>query len=208
METSTDIINYFMSMLAILNPLGALPVFITLTAPYSQDELSKISNNCAFAVLVTLLLATFFGNNILDFFGIQLPSFQVGGGIIIALTALNMIKAENSPSKINQDEIDRQSRIREIGIVPLAIPMLAGPGTITASIINSYNFTAPKHWLYAVITIVVLSVIVKILFTFSRNIRKVLGRVALNVFTRVMGLFLMAVSVEHIFRGINSLLNK
>ncbi len=208
MENSAEIINYFMSMLAILNPLGALPVFITLTAPYSRDELSKISNNCAFAVLVTLLLATFFGNNILGFFGIQLPSFQIGGGIIIALTALNMIKAENSPTKINQDEIDRQSKIREIGIVPLAIPMLAGPGTITASIINSYKFSSPKHWLYAVVCMVVLSLIVKILFTFSRQIRALLGRVALNVFTRVMGLFLMAVSVEHIFSGIRSFLGK
>jgi len=192
-------------MLSILNPIAALPVFISFTMPYSDQELSKISNNCAFSVLVTLVIASVIGDNILSFFGIQLPSFQVAGGVIIGLTAFSMIRAENSPSKITQDEIDRQSKIREIGIVPLAIPMLAGPGAITTAIIQSYQFKTPQDWFSALICLIILSLIIKLIFTFSRKIRDIVGRVSLNVLTRIIGLILMAISVEYISQGIKGL---
>ncbi len=205
METPTEVFKYFISMLSILNPIAALPVFISFTMPYSSKELSKIANNCAFSVLITLLVASILGDNILSFFGIQLPSFQVAGGIIIALTAFSMIRAENAPTKITQDEIDRQSKIREIGIVPLAIPMLAGPGAITTAIIHSYNFKTSKDWISALICLIILSIMIKVIFTFSRKIRDLVGRVSLNVLTRIIGLILMAISVEHISRGIKGL---
>jgi len=205
MEHFLDAVNFFVTMISILNPLGAIPTFITLTQPYSKEEIGKISTNCSIAVFCTILLSTFLGEKILAFFGIQISSFRVGGGIVIAMTALSMLKAEGNKYKITQEEIDRQSRVREIGIVPLAIPLLAGPGTMTTAIIQSSNIHGLVSWVGIVLATAVVALIVKVVFSLSKEIRKKLGRVSLNVMTRVFGLILLAISIEHITQGLMQL---
>lgn len=208
MEDSLAIaLKYFISILSIVNPLGAIPAFLTITRSFSQDEIAKISSSCAISVFVTLLVSSLLGEKILDFFGIHIHSFRIGGGIIIAMSALNMLRAQDVQSKITQDEIDRQSQIKEIGIVPLAIPLLAGPGAITTSIIQSNGFISGLDWLLAIVALFIIGSLVKLILTLSRGIRDRLGRVFLNVMTRIFGLILLAISIEHITIGIKDIFN-
>ncbi len=207
MEIFNDSVKFFISVISILNPIGAIPIFMGLTRYYSQEDVSRIATNCAFAVFVTLFLSGLLGDEVLKFFGIQLASFRVGGGILIAFMALSMLRGEKTDIKISQDEIERQAQIREIGIVPLAIPMLAGPGSISNVIIQADYFITFYHWVGAVICLALIAIILKLILTFSRTIRDKIGQIAINVSTRIFGLILMAVAIEHITKGIKVIFN-
>lgn len=181
--------------------------FLTSTKIYSTEEIAKISTICAVTVVVTLAISTVLGDEILGFFGIQIASFRVGGGILIGLSALSMLKGEPAPIKMSQEEIDRQSQMQELSIVPLAIPLLAGPGTIVTCIIQAESFQTTTQWASAFFVMAVIGILIKLILTFSRKIRERLGRVTLNVMTRVSGIILMAVSIEHISRGVKQIFN-
>jgi multiple antibiotic resistance protein len=197
--------KFFISLLSILNPLGALPVFISLTSKYSAEEVNNISMRCAIAIFITLVLSLICGKYILGYFGISLVSFRVAGGILIALSAMSMIRAEQSPTNINQSELDRQSQIKELGVVPLAIPLLAGPGSISTCIIQSERFDHWYEWGASFLAIFLLSVLVFYILASSRKIRERVGRTGMNVMTRIMGMILLAVSIEYIVAGLKGL---
>ena len=205
MHDLTEISKFFISMISILNPIGALPLFITLTRHYSQDEIRHVAKNCAFAICLTLFVSLFAGKYILAFFGISIVSFRLAGGILISTTALSMLRAQQSPEKFNQEEMDRQTQIREIGIVPLAIPMLAGPGSISTCIIFSEKLNSPTEWLGTAMSVLVLTALIFAILSNSRKIRERIGRISLNVMTRIMGLILLAVAVEYISAGLKGL---
>ncbi|MCB9092308.1 MAG: NAAT family transporter [Halobacteriovoraceae bacterium] len=207
METFQEALKYFITIISIINPIGAIPIFLTSTKIYSTEEIAKISTICAVTVVVTLAISTVLGDEILGFFGIQIASFRVGGGILIGLSALSMLKGEPAPIKMSQEEIDRQSQMQELSIVPLAIPLLAGPGTIVTCIIQAESFQTTTQWASAFFVMAVIGILIKLILTFSRKIRERLGRVTLNVMTRVSGIILMAVSIEHISRGVKQIFN-
>lgn len=205
MELISESAKFFISMISILNPIGALPLFITLTRHYSQEEIQKVAFNCATAILITLFVSLFLGTQILHFFGISITSFRLAGGILISTTALSMLRAQQSPEKLNQEEVDRQTQIKEIGIVPLAIPMLAGPGSISTCIIFAEKISAWSQWFGISISVFILSTCIYFLLTYSRKIRERIGRISLNVMTRIMGLILLAVAVEYISAGLKGI---
>lgn len=201
----TEIAKFFISMISILNPIGALPLFITLTRQYSQEEIKKVAVNCSYAIAATLLISLVFGTYILSFFGISITSFKLAGGILVSMTAISMLKAQQSAEKINQEEVDRQTQIKEIGIVPLAIPMLAGPGAISTSIMYSDKLNNFVEWLGIIIAVTLMSIIIYLILANSRKIREKIGRISLNVMTRIMGLILLAVAVEYMSSGLKGL---
>ncbi|MDH4468445.1 MAG: MarC family protein [Bacteriovoracaceae bacterium] len=197
--------KFFISLLSILNPLGALPVFISLTSKYSKEEIDNISMRCGIAIFITLMLSLICGKFILGYFGISLVSFRVAGGILIALSAMSMIRAEQSPTNINQSELDRQSQIKELGVVPLAIPLLAGPGSISTCIIQSEKFDHWYEWGTSFVALFLLSMLVFYILSSSRKIRERIGRTGMNVLTRIMGMILLAVAIEYIVAGLKGL---
>lgn len=210
-ELITDSTKFFISMISILNPIGALPLFITLTRSYSQEEIHKVATNCSYAIFITLVVSLVGGSYILHFFGISILSFRLAGGILISMTALSMLKAQQSPEKLNQEEMDRQTQIKEIGIVPLAIPMLAGPGSISTCIIHSEKLHTFFGWFSTLLSLSIMSLIIFFILINGRKIREKIGRISLNVMTRIMGLILLAVAVEYIsggLKGIFPLLNQ
>ena len=201
----TEVVKFFISMISILNPIGALPLFITLTRHYSQDEIKKVAINCSYAIAITLLVSLVFGKYILTFFGISITSFKLAGGVLVSMSAISMLKAQQSAEKINQEEVDRQTQIKEIGIVPLAIPMLAGPGSISTCIMYSDKLHNFFEWAGIVIAVVLMSLLIFLILANSRKIRERIGRISLNVMTRIMGLILLAVAVEYISSGLKGL---
>lgn len=199
-----DTLKFAITLVSILNPLGALPVFLELTKKHSKDQVRVINNSCTVAVGTTILVSLLFGQKILNFFGISIPSFTIGGGILIFSMAFHMIQAKNSNVKINDEEMVMDPQ--EIGIVPLAIPLLSGPGVISSSIIYSKHMDSSYHWIFAILLIILISIAIKIILTYGKTIGQKLGRTGLSVMTRIMGIILMATSIEMIVFGVKEIL--
>jgi multiple antibiotic resistance protein len=200
-----DSIKLAVSLLSILNPIGVIPIFLALTESFSVDKVHKIATSCALTVVITLGISLLMGQGLLDFFGISIASFTIGGGILIFTMALQMISAQQTDSKMSKEE-EEGLVPGEIGIVPLAIPLLSGPGTISTTIIYSSKLPTTIHWIGAIATIIFAGFLVKFVFHYARRIGSKLGTIGLNVMTRVMGLILLAISIEMIFGGIRSML--
>jgi multiple antibiotic resistance protein len=201
-----DSIKFAVTLISILNPIGALPIFLNLTRDRSASEIKIVSNSCTIAVMVTISLALAFGQRILGFFGISIPSFTIGGGILIFTMAFSMIRARGNEAKINKDEIDSLGDPKEVGIVPLAIPLLSGPGTISSSIIYAKEINDPYHWVGALFVVLLCGLIVKLVLTYARNIGNKIGPIGMNVMSRIMGIILLASSIEMIVAGIKEIL--
>lgn len=197
-----DSLKFGITIFSILNPLGALPMFLTLTFGRSHKGIKHISTTCAITVFITAIVSLVLGKSILGIFGISIPSFRIGGGVLLAAMAFSMLHAKQQQAKLSQEEIAHQESEDTIGIVPLAIPLLAGPGTISTSIVYASEFTSPWHWAGAVVALALICVAIKYILQFSEKIGKQIGTIGLNVLTRIMGLITMAIAVEFIATGI------
>lgn len=205
-EDTSDVIKFGITLLSIINPLGAIPVFLGFTKNHKNLNIKKVSYTTSIAVITTLLVSLFLGQTLLNFFGISIASFTIGGGLLLFTMAFSMISAHQSNAKINTEEIRSFDFEREIGIIPLAIPLLSGPGAISTSIIYSKGFSHISHWMGAVIVILIIGLIIKMILSYADKIGDKLGQIGLNVMTRIMGLILLSMSIEMIAGGIKEIM--
>ena len=206
MHTLNDILKFAVTLLSIINPIGAIPVFLGFHRLKKNLNISRVSNVAASSTIITILISLFFGQSVLAFFGISISSFTIGGGVLLFTIAFSMISAHQSDSKINHDELERVDFEREIGVIPLAIPLLSGPGAISTCIIQAKGFTTTYHWLGAVVVVIFIGILIKILLTFAEGIGRQMGQIGINVMTRIMGLLLLATSIEMLASGIKEML--
>ncbi len=202
----TDVLKFFITLISIVNPIGAIPVFLGFVRNHNSINVKKLANHTASAVTITILISLICGQAVLNFFGISVASFTIGGGILLTTTAFSMISGQQSNSKINNDEIRSIDFEREIGIIPLAIPLLSGPGAISTSIIHAKNFTSSIHWIAGIVMVLVVGFIIKIILSYADKIGEKLGQIGLNVMTRIMGLILLSMSIEMIAYGIKEIM--
>jgi multiple antibiotic resistance protein len=200
-----EYLKIFIGIFAILNPLGALPLYLSLTAHHSEHDKKYVALTAAKAATIILLVTLFFGELILSFFGISVNSFRVGGGILILLMAISMLHAQTSGAKNTEAERVEASTRESIAIVPLAMPMLAGPGAISSIILYGNRAHDWQHYLIVSAEIVLVGIIIAILMRLSGKIAKQLGQTGMNIITRVMGLILAAISIEFISLGLKGL---
>jgi multiple antibiotic resistance protein len=193
------------ALFAIVNPIGNLPVFISATNQWSKRDKSRTANIVGITVFAVLAITTFFGNDILDFFSISIPSFQVGGGILILLMSINMMHGKQSHTRQTPEEAQTMADKSAIAIVPLSIPIYAGPGAISSVIISADKSVNFIHQTSLLIPIAVVSLLVWVTLRLSGNITQWLGTIGINIITRLMGLILAAMSVEFIAHGITGL---
>ena len=205
-QAFSDVIKFSITLISIVNPLGAIPVFLGFTKNHKNLNIKNVTNTCAIACTVTILISLFFGQILLNFFGISVASFTIGGGFLLFTMAFSMISGQQSTSKINTEEIRTFDFEREIGIIPLAIPLLSGPGAISSSIIHAKNFTTTAHWIIAIFMVILIGILIKIILSYAENIGERLGQIGLNVMTRIMGLILLSMSIEMIAKGIKEIL--
>jgi multiple antibiotic resistance protein len=196
------------ALFAIVNPIGNLPVFISATSQWSKRDKAHTANIVGLTVFVVLAITTFFGNDILDFFSISIPSFQVGGGILILLMSINMMHAKQSHTRQTPEEAQTMAEKRAIAIVPLSIPVYAGPGAISSMIITADKSINFIHQTSLLVPIAVVSLIVWITLRLSSTITQLMGMIGINIITRLMGLILAAMSIEFIAHGITGLFPK
>lgn len=202
----SDVLKYSITLVSIINPLGAIPVFLGLTKNHKNLNTKNVTNTCAAACGITIVISLVVGQALLNFFSISLASFTIGGGILLFMTAFSMISGHQSNTKINNEEIRSVDFEREIGIIPLAIPLLSGPGAISTSIIHAKNFTSTTHWVAGIFMVLMVTLLIKLVLNYADKIGQKLGQLGLNVMTRIMGLILMAMSIEMIAYGIKEIM--
>jgi len=200
-----DYLKIFISLLAIVNPLGAIPIFIGLIGEVGKDERHRIINTVALSVGLILLASLVFGQLMLDFFGISIHSFRVGGGILLLLIAISMLNAKLSPIVQTSEEANESRDKESIAVVPLAIPLLAGPGAISTVIIDAHKASGVAHFGIIAGVIVVLSLCLWLALRLSPFISQRISATGINIFTRIMGLILASIAVEFIANGLKGL---
>ena len=208
MKTWTDYIHILTALLVITNPIGAIPVFITLTRDQLATARRRTARITATAVAVVLIVSIFLGEPLLRFFGIGLPAFRVGGGILIMMMALAMLRGYQGETRHSPEEHIEVEDKASSAVVPLAIPMLAGPGAISTTIV--YAHRAQSFWdvVFLVIAALLIATSVWAALSLAEPIANRLGRYGITVTTRVMGLILAAVAVEFISGGLIQLFPK
>ena len=200
-----DYVKIFISLIAIVNPIGAIPVFIGLITETGAEQRTRIINVVAFTVAIILLLSLFFGELILQLFGISIHSFRVGGGILLLLIAISMLQAQVSPITQTREEAEESHDKESIAIVPLSIPLLAGPGAISTVIIDAHKATGIGHYTIIAMEIVLMSFVLWLVLRLSPMISKRISATGINIFTRIMGLILAAIAIEFMANGIKGL---
>ena len=193
------------ALFAIVNPIGSVPIFISATDGWNRQQKLRTANVVALTVFLVLAASALFGEGILAFFSITIPSFQVGGGILILLIAINMLHAKQSHSKQTPEEAKTMEERDVIAIVPLSIPLLAGPGAISSMIIAAQDSPTFGAQLSLLMPILVVAILVWLSLQLSSYIAGKLGTIGINIVTRLMGLILAAMAVEFIAHGISGL---
>jgi|JYMV01.1.fsa_nt_gi multiple antibiotic resistance protein len=199
------ILKSLTGILAIVNPLFAVPIFVGLTVRQSPLEQQRTAKVTGVSVWVVLILAALIGELSLNLLGIRIDSFRVAGGILLLLMGITMLHAQPSGSRRKPEEIKEAEAKDNIGVVPLAIPIMAGPGAISLVILDYQQMV---HWTGQVgicVNITIVSVLVWLTFSAAKRIANFLGTTGINIITRLMGLLLAALAVELIATGMTKL---
>ncbi len=199
-------VKIFTALLVIVNPLSAVPVFVSLTGSMSERERKRIARTTSVAVAVVLITATLIGESLLSLFGISIASFKVGGGILLMLMAIAMMQARQTRTRQTPEEAEEAEDKQSIAVVPIAIPLLAGPGAISTVIIYANAAYDPAHIALIIFIVLLVAMVTWVALYVANPVSKMLGKTGINIATRLMGLLLTAVAVEFIAGGLVQLL--
>ena len=183
-----DSLKVFVALIALINPLGVLPMFISLTQDFSAVQKQRAIRTAAFTVVAVVAISALLGENIIRFFGISTASLQVSGGLLILLMALNMLNAQPGGTKTTVEERDEAEHKDAIGVVPLGIPLLMGPGAMSTVIVMAHNAKKPMDYAAIIGSGVVIAILVWLTLQMAQPIARTLGRTGINIATRIMGL--------------------
>jgi multiple antibiotic resistance protein len=193
-------IKIFVAMIVIVNPLGIMPVFVAMTSNTQEWERKKIARIASVSVLVVLMVSALLGERVLELFGISIASFKVGGAILVMMAAISMMQAMPTREKQTPEEALEAEDKASIAVVPLAIPLLAGPGTISTIIIYASEKKSLLHLGAVCLVSVGVALVTWLALRLAAKVGAKMSKTTINVATRIMGLLLAALAVE-IFAG-------
>ena len=198
--------KFFLALLVIVNPIGAVPVFVSMTAQNSAEERKRIARVASISVAIVLIVAALGGEPLLTFFGITIASFKVGGAILILLLAISMMHATPTGEKQTPEEAREAVDKESIAVVPLAIPLLSGPGAISTTIIYATERSSLGHVGSIIVCCLLASLATWVALWAATPVSQWLGKTGVNIAIRLMGLLLAAVAVEIFASGLLVLL--
>lgn len=197
------------TLLAIVNPLAIVPFFIHYTQGFGRAQRQRTVLVAAFGCFAVIAASALLGLQILEFFGISLASFQVGGGLLLLNSALSMLNAQPAEARANADEVQSAEAKAAVGasiaVVPLTIPLLTGPATMSTVVIYAEKAKNFAQLGTLVGYGLVIGLATALCFSLATPIARVLGKTGINVMTRLMGLILAALSVEVMADGLHKL---
>ena len=206
----TEIIKIILAFMVLINPFGALTLFLDSTHGYSLNNRRKVARIACLTIFITISFFTLAGETLLKLLGISIGSFQLAGGILVFLIALNMMNGEGNPVKPDQENFDVDHLqgappTMAAAVVPIAIPMMIGPGGISTVIIYSSQVTGILQVSAILIAGLFISLFCYVALMAAGRISRLLGDTGLNIMSRIMGMLLAAVSIEITVNGLRTL---
>ncbi|HSG46862.1 MAG TPA: NAAT family transporter [Longimicrobiales bacterium] len=193
------------SVFSIVNPLAAIPVYVGLTAELPEADRKRLPRSTAFAAWVIMAVAYLAGEGLLAFFSISIASLRVAGGILVFGMAWSMLQARMAPQKHRPEETEEASRRPHMAVVPLAMPLLAGPGAISVMILAATRTDGMVQHGLAILAAGLVALSIWLILGLSGPIAAFLGTTGMNVATRFMGLILAALAVEFLAAGLSEI---
>ena len=197
----------FGALFSIINPLGTVPVFVGLTQEHAKKERAKIAFWTALDVLIILFLSFFAGQYILSFFGITLNALKIAGGLIITSSGFALLTG-----KFREHKGMKRKRVQEdinnrdaISLTPLAIPMLAGPGTISLLITYNQEYTLTKNVLIILSAVLLVTIAIYLILKSAHFIVKFLGASGINALSRIIGFIVISIGVQYIISSVENI---
>ena len=201
----SQLISYFISVLVVCSPFSALPALLALTQGRSAEEKKKTGIIAGFAVGIILLVCTWIGGSLLDVLGISVASFQCAGGIVLFGLALSFLNSDTTQMQQLTGDQQLAQQKNSVAVVPLAIPIIAGPGAMSTVIVYQYEFPGVLSQFYMSLCAILVAFTLGITLYFAAHIEKWLGPSGINIVNRIGGLILAAIAVEMIAKGIAGL---
>lgn len=205
MLPTAELTSFIAALFSMMNPIGNLGVFAGMTSDRSESEARRIAWVCAVAVAITLLTVAWTGSLLLQFFGISVDSLRAAGGVIVLVIGLHML-FNRSEHKHSTEELEDAKQRASIAVVPMAIPMVAGPGSMTAVLVAGEQHASVLSKFEISMVILAMAALCGILFNFAAPIAKRIGESGIGVVTRVMGLVLAAIAMGMLTGGLKGML--
>ena len=193
-------LSTFLKMFFIMTPFFVLSVFLTVTTEATQKERKSLAIKVTSSVIIISLILLFFGKNIFDVFGITLDAFRIGAGSLLFLSAVELIQGNKATAKVGD------KNILDLAVVPLAIPIAIGPGTIGILLVMGASFENKSSMLMGSLALVCAVLVIGFMLYTSSIIEKIVGKQGLLVISKITGLFLAALSAQIVFTGIKNFL--
>ena len=201
----SDVVNYYASLFAVCSPVSALPALLNLSYGRPREEKKKIAITASLAVALILVLCTWIGLPFLNAFGIRVPAFQVAGGLVLLLIALSMLNAQ--PSRIQQTSEDQTAAINKpsIAVVPLAMPIIAGPGAMTTVIVGASIWPSVLDHIFLSLSAILVALTTGTVLYFASDLERFLKNTGINIVTRIGGLILASMAIQSMASGMHGL---
>src|SRR6202042_2744020 len=193
------------SIFFLVDPFAALPAFLAITEGVDRKRQQRMARRGALTCLIVLMTFALAGKLIFRMFGITLPAFEIAGGVILLLIGLDMLEAKRSATQESSEEAHEAASKEDAGIVPLGIPMLAGPGAIT-SVMVLVGQAQNKWQMVAILgSIFITAVVCYLVLGNSDKVARALGDTGIRILVRIMGLLLVALAVQYFVNGMADL---
>ena len=192
------------SFFTLTNPLGTMPLFLTMTREMSEDDRNRIAKRATIVAFLILIGFTLLGQVIFKIFGLSSNGFRIAGGIVIFKIGYDMLQARYSSAKVSPDEV--KSYANDISVTPLAIPMICGPGAIAQGIMLMEEAHSIEKKIALLISIALVFLLIYVILRGSTRLNRILGETGNNVMMRLMGLILMVIAVEVFLGGAQPIL--
>lgn len=192
-------IYIFAALFSVLNPIGTVPVFVGLTHGYSKAELSKTSLWTAINVFIILIISFFIGEYVLTFFGISIDALRIAGGLIIVSSGFSLLSGKFTKKRGVNKKVEHEAQNRsDVALTPLAMPMLAGPGSISLLIAFYQEYTAIDQKIIAVVAILAVALVIFTILKSAHYLVKYLGASGIVAISRIVGFIVIAIGIQYI----------
>jgi multiple antibiotic resistance protein len=205
----TDLLQFsfvaLTSIFFLVDPIAAVPTFLIITADAGAPHRHRMARRAAWTCFVVLCSFAIAGSLIFRLFGITLPAFKIAGGLILLLIGMDMLQARRSQTKETPAETEESADKEDVGIIPMGVPMLAGPGSISTVMVLMSG--APQWW-YAIAILVAIAITAVLsywILSAADRVRGYLGETGIRILTRMMGLLLTAIAIQFMLNGLTDI---
>jgi multiple antibiotic resistance protein len=192
----------FTSIFVLVDPIAAIPTFLAMTGDSSRARRRRMALRASVTCFIVLLTFSIAGTFIFRLFGITLAAFKIAGGLILGLIGLDMLQAKRSPTKETPGETEEGADKQDVGIIPLGIPMLAGPGSISSVMVLISQNADWQHVVAVVCAIAAVSAVSLLVLAAAERVSSYMGDTGIRILTRMMGLLLTAIAVQFVLNGL------